>query len=630
MAYRACVNCFLPLSGNAVCPRCGFDNAAYRPQPHQLRPGAVLRGHYVVGRALGQGGFGITYAGCDPSLNRRVAIKEYFPEGTAIRETARTARVSCYASESFQERYHAGLRKCLNEARALAQLDDIPGIVRVLEYFQENNTAYIIMEFVEGVTLNAYLKQLPEKPSYREALALLAPVGRALEEIHARGFVHRDVSPDNIMIDKGGRPVLLDFGAVKTVSEGGSATESPVIKRGFSPIEMYFTDGKIGPWSDVYAYCATLYYIITGRRMEEPKQPERGAEEAFIASLSKVASPAQTAALRKGLVYDPGRRYRSVAEMTAALTACRDDLPGTAQIETAAAATERVNASARQPERFHATVEKTEPVRPSKRKYIVSALAVAALAALCTVIAVFAGRSSGDVSVKATTAAPASEEPSDKVSVDATTAASGNDIVTQLASANVGDYVTFGAYEQDNNTANGKESIEWLVLTKEDGKALLLSREALDCQPYNKSYDDVTWETCFLRTWLNGTFLTGAFSSGEQGMIQNSVVTADQNPSRETSAGNDTTDKLFLLSIPEADEYFSTDKAMECRPTDYAKKQGAWTGDNGCCHWWLRSPGHYPNDAAYVRHFGYIDDYGSRADQAEIAVRPALWVELPA
>ena len=323
MGNRACISCFAPLSGGPVCPRCGFDNAAYRPKPHHLPPGTVLRDHYVVGRVMGQGGFGITYVGFDTTLDRRVAVKEYFPEGTAIREASQSAAVGCYADRSFQERYGAGLRKYLNEAKSLARLDDIPGIVRVLEYFQANNTAYIIMEFVEGVTLVSYLQRQPRRPGYREALSLLSPVGAALGEIHARGFVHRDVSPDNIMISDDGTAKLLDFGAVKTVTKGGSTTEFPVVKRGFSPIEMYSTTGKIGWWSDVYAYCATLYYMITGSVLEEPMN--RYTKDTAGEKLSQVVSPTQTAALLKGLAYESNRRYQSFTEMTAALTACQDD-----------------------------------------------------------------------------------------------------------------------------------------------------------------------------------------------------------------------------------------------------------------------------------------------------------------
>lgn len=193
--------------------------------------------------------------------------------------------------------------------------------------------------------------------------------------------------------------------------------------------------------------------------------------------------------------------------------------------------------------------------------------------------------------------------------------------------AQVGSYVYFGAYEQDNNTSNGKEDIEWLVLAKEGNKALVISRYAIDCQQYNTSYTDVTWETCPLRKWLNGTFISDAFSSDEQNMIQNTTVTADNNPSYNTSPGNNTTDKVFLLSITEVNKYFFSDSARQCSATGYAKAQGAYAS-NGNCWWWLRSPGINSNYAAGVRDDGSVSLGGINVRSSSVAVRPALWINL--
>ena len=214
-----------------------------------------------------------------------------------------------------------------------------------------------------------------------------------------------------------------------------------------------------------------------------------------------------------------------------------------------------------------------------------------------------------------------------------------NDIFSQynmakLKAAAVGDIVYFGSYEQDNNKSNGKEDIEWLVLAKEGNKALVISKYALDCQQYNTSYTSVTWETCSLRKWLNGTFLSAAFNSEEQNSIISSTVTADKNPSYSTSPGNNTTDKVFLLSITEVNKYFSSDEARKCAPTDYAIAQGAWTidsyktGGRATCWWWLRSPGFYSDRAARVYSSGYIYDYGYRVNYCNDAVRPAMWIDL--
>ena len=201
--------------------------------------------------------------------------------------------------------------------------------------------------------------------------------------------------------------------------------------------------------------------------------------------------------------------------------------------------------------------------------------------------------------------------------------------IEKLKTASVGDIVYFGAYEQDNNTSNGKEDIEWLVLAKEGNKALVISKYALDCQQYNTSYTSVTWETCSLRKWLNGTFLNAAFSSEEQSSIISSTVTADKNPSYSTSPGNNTTDKVFLLSITEVNKYFSSDSARQCSATAYAKAQGAYTNtSNGNCWWWLRSCGYDSDHAACVSIGGSVGSYGINVSISSDAVRPALWINL--
>ena len=205
----------------------------------------------------------------------------------------------------------------------------------------------------------------------------------------------------------------------------------------------------------------------------------------------------------------------------------------------------------------------------------------------------------------------------------------------KIKNIKVGDTYTFGAYEQDNSTSNGKEAIEWTVLDKDGMSLLLISKQALDCQQYNTSYTDVTWESCSLRKWMNGTFLNKAFNAEEQAQIQNTTVSADKNPEYNTNPGNATTDKVFLLSINEVEKYFNSDEARKCAPTAYAKAQGAYTIDSyktasgaATCWWWLRSPGIYQNHAAYVKLAGSVNYYGNRVHIGSGAVRPALWINL--
>ena len=197
----------------------------------------------------------------------------------------------------------------------------------------------------------------------------------------------------------------------------------------------------------------------------------------------------------------------------------------------------------------------------------------------------------------------------------------------KAAFTTIGNTVSFGKYEQDNNTANGKEEIEWVVLATEGDKSLLISKYALDCQPYNTKYTDVTWETCSLRKWLNEAFLNTAFSKEEQAMIPTVTVSADKNPEYSTSPGSSTKDQVFLLSIPEVKQYFSSNTARQCMPTAYAKAQGCYV-NSSFCWWWLRSPGYSSNRAAYVDTGGAVGDYGSNVHHAYDAVRPALWISL--
>ena len=195
-----------------------------------------------------------------------------------------------------------------------------------------------------------------------------------------------------------------------------------------------------------------------------------------------------------------------------------------------------------------------------------------------------------------------------------------------FAKAVVGDSIAYGSYEQDGRTSNGKEGIEWLVLAKKDNKLLVISQCALDCQLFNTKYENVTWENCTLREWLNEDFFNAAFSEGEKTMIHMVTVSADKNPYYHTSPGNATQDKVFLLSITEANRYFKSDEARACVLTSYAKKNGAYTKGG----WWLRSPGHSQDVAVSVNYGGNIDSYGDAVIFNSNCVRPAMWIDLSA
>ncbi len=206
------------------------------------------------------------------------------------------------------------------------------------------------------------------------------------------------------------------------------------------------------------------------------------------------------------------------------------------------------------------------------------------------------------------------------------------DIKATTAGFKVGDIYTFGSYEQDNDSSNGKEAIEWIVLDKTDMSIFVISKYALDCQPYNTKSGALTWEDCSMRAWLNSTFINSAFNVTEQGKIIETTVVAEDNSNKDTDAGNDTVDKVFLLSLSETGKYLSV-SACKCKATEYAQAQGVYISkinyyNPNNCWWWLRSPGHSQYAASMVDSNGIIDSHGRGLDTADFGVRPAMWIEI--
>ena len=262
MEFNRCLGCMEPSQGNP-CSRCGFDSQRPSGMEYALPLSTILAEKYVVGRVLGQGGFGITYIGWDLALERKVAIKEYYPSGQVSRSQG-TRNLTWYTTEQANAARKSGMEMFLKEARKMVKVDNIPGIVRVLELFQENGTAYIVMEFVEGETLKARLQKTGPL-SWSQAKTIFEPVVHAMAQVHRAGLVHRDLSPDNLMLTTDGSVKVLDLGAAKDLSVNSGASSMQVAKSGFSPLEQYTQRGNSGPWTDVYAMAATIYYTLTGK-----------------------------------------------------------------------------------------------------------------------------------------------------------------------------------------------------------------------------------------------------------------------------------------------------------------------------------------------------------------------------
>ena len=312
MKLNKCLGCMEPFQGYP-CPRCGFDPKSVKAAEYALPMVTILSGKYLVGRVLGQGGFGITYIGWDIALERKVAIKEYFPSGQVSRNPG-TRDLTWYTSEQSQQARQDGMQMFLKEARKMSKVDDIPNVVRVRDLFQENGTAYIVMDFVEGETLKARLQRIGPM-SWEQAKEIFLPAIQAMEQVHKAGLVHRDLSPDNLMLTPEGKVMILDLGAAKDLSINSGASSMQVAKGGFSPLEQYTQRGTSGPWTDVYSMAATIYYTLTGELL--PNAVDRVEEDPLNWTISTLqAMPKPTLeTLKNAMALSVKKRMQSMAEL---------------------------------------------------------------------------------------------------------------------------------------------------------------------------------------------------------------------------------------------------------------------------------------------------------------------------
>ena len=282
----------------------------------RLEMGYRLNGRYRVCRSLGQGGFGITYLAEDELLGQKIVIKEYFPAAFARRADDGSIRIM---EETDRAAFTEGRNRFLREARILTSLLDVPGVVKAWNYFQENQTAYLVMEYVQGISLRSWLEQNGEVPSFDEALEMLRPVVLALANIHKKGLLHRDITPDNLMVGANGTVKLLDFGSARSYlrEKDSEMTQTVLLKSGYAPPEQY--DGKSvqGPWTDIYALSATLYEMITGCMPEDALQRQI-RDELLGPSVygAKITPEQEEHLLKRGLALDERERYTSVREFS--------------------------------------------------------------------------------------------------------------------------------------------------------------------------------------------------------------------------------------------------------------------------------------------------------------------------
>ena len=612
MKFDRCFGCMEEIHGYP-CPVCGFDPAQAAAPNYVLPYGAILNGRYIVGKMLGQGGFGITYIGWDLAMERKVAIKEYYPSGQVSRNPG-SRDLTWYTNEQSRQARQNGMQMFLKEARKMSKVDNLTNVVRVRDIFQENETAYIVMDFVEGETLKARLDKTGPL-TWTQAKEIFVPAMQAMEQVHQAGLVHRDISPDNLMLTPDGRVMILDLGAAKDLAINKGASSAMVVKGGFSPPEQYAQQGGSGSWTDVYAMAATMYHSLTG--VVPPTAVDRMQGEPVNWALLETGGVPNhvIAALQNAMKLNARERTQTMAEL---LRQC--------QSETAVVA------------------RKEPPVSARKGNFRIIGFAAALCLAAALAVALFVKAKPAPQPVSSpttmqavptrSTTKPTEPDSTNSNQTQPTLSTPPAETSRNRPSVSVNDILTFGRYEQDGIRGNGAEDIEWLVLDVQGNKALLLSRYALDAQPFHKKYEYVTWDTSTIRQWLNGTFYNSAFSEDEKTIMERTTLLPDRNPYIKCDSGRETADYVFLLSLEEVDAFIQSngniDKdALLCYPTDYAVQQGTYKNkDTGGCWWWLRTSADDNLAVCSVNSDTIIDYHDGTVNSPKAGVRPAIWVSI--
>lgn len=314
---KLCMGCMQDKGESQVCPKCGFDEDSQVGDARCLPPRTILNGQYLLGKVLGQGGFGVTYIAYDLNLETKVAIKEFMPEGLVTR-TLGVSTVTVYTNEK-KVNFEYGMEKFLEEAKMMAKFNEVKSIVSVRNFFKENGTAYFVMDFVEGTNLAKYVQDRGGKLPLEEALKFINDVIDALAIVHENAMLHRDVSPDNIYLTKNGTVKLLDFGAARYAIGEQSKSLSIILKPGYAPEEQYRSKGVQGPWTDIYATAATLYRLITGQTPPESMDRLHNDDIETPSRLGAKIPVHVENTIMKALSVKADNRFQSMGDFKAAL-----------------------------------------------------------------------------------------------------------------------------------------------------------------------------------------------------------------------------------------------------------------------------------------------------------------------
>ena len=314
MKYDNCSNCFLPLNGQFVCPHCKHDPSTEKRYSGVLPPFVVLNNRYITGRVLGRGGFGITYIAKDMITNNLCAIKEYMPSEYSARSSG-SMNVVPFSDSKSNYVFNHGRDKFVTEAKTLLKLINDPIVVDILDYFIQNNTAYLVMEYLDGYDLRRRAKNCGGKLNSGYAKNVFVTVASSLMEIHKKNILHRDLSPENIIVTNNGRVKLIDFGAARNFVSSQNKGMSILLKPGFAPPEQYNAKGVQGPWTDVYALCATFYNVVSGRALVDALFRYRGERQPSLYELGCDVSKKTSDVIERGMELEYKKRYKDFKEL---------------------------------------------------------------------------------------------------------------------------------------------------------------------------------------------------------------------------------------------------------------------------------------------------------------------------
>lgn len=309
-----CESCFAPIE-EGKCPHCGYSKDEFVPDHTVLPLGTKLRDKIIIGKVMGKGGFGITYLGYDLRLEKTIAVKEYYPNGIAYR--AQSGTDVLVADAKSEETFRQGTEKFYSEAEMVAQFNGNPNIVGVYDYFRENNTVYLIMEYLNGITLKNYVRK-HGRINDGQALFVMDKIAAALSITHSAGVLHRDISPDNIMVCLDGKIKLIDFGAARQIMTESSSNLTVVMKPGYTPIEQYTKKGKQGAWTDIYALGASIYYAMTEKIIDDPYERMDNDDE-FTENRHGINNTLWNV-IKKCTMINSSDRYGSAIELRKALS----------------------------------------------------------------------------------------------------------------------------------------------------------------------------------------------------------------------------------------------------------------------------------------------------------------------